>query len=77
MLGSSRAIVQSGGTSPCYDADFLPFDKELAVTNTQETRCRYPRFPVPSAIRGRRMTLHTLILWYPQTQLSRTNSQQS
>jgi RHS repeat-associated protein len=34
MLGSSRTIVQAGQTSPCYDADFLPFGYEKAVTST-------------------------------------------
>jgi RHS repeat-associated protein len=34
MLGSSRTIVQAGQTSPCFDADFLPFGKEVDVTNT-------------------------------------------
>jgi RHS repeat-associated protein len=34
MLGSSRTIVQAGGTAPCYDADFYPFGGERAVTNT-------------------------------------------
>lgn len=34
MLGSSRTIVQDGATSPCYDADFLPFGYEKAVVNT-------------------------------------------
>ena len=34
MLGSSRTIVQAGGTSPCYDADFYPFGGERVVTNT-------------------------------------------
>ena len=30
----STGSVQAGGTSACYDADFLPFGKELTVTNT-------------------------------------------
>jgi RHS repeat-associated protein len=34
MLGSSRTIVQAGGTSPCFDADFRPFGSELDVTNS-------------------------------------------
>jgi RHS repeat-associated protein len=34
MLGTSRAIVQAGQTTPCYDADFLPYGKEIPVTNT-------------------------------------------
>jgi RHS repeat-associated protein len=34
MLGSSRTIVQSGQTSPCYDADFTPFGGERDVTLT-------------------------------------------
>ncbi len=33
-LGSSRVILQSGQTSPCYDADFDPFGGEHIVTNT-------------------------------------------
>ena len=28
FLGSSRAMVQSGATTPCFDADFLPFGRE-------------------------------------------------
>lgn len=34
QLGTSRAIVQSGQTSPCYDADFFPFGGEHALVNT-------------------------------------------
>ena len=34
MLGSSRVIVQSGQTTPCYDADFYPFGGETDYTNT-------------------------------------------
>jgi RHS repeat-associated protein len=34
MLGSSRTLVQAGGTSPCFDADFLPFGYEKDVTTT-------------------------------------------
>jgi RHS repeat-associated protein len=34
MLGSSRTIVQAGQTTPCYDADFLPFGREVQVTFT-------------------------------------------
>lgn len=34
MLGSARTIVQAGLTSPCYDADFLPFGGERVITNT-------------------------------------------
>jgi len=34
MLGSSRTIVQTGQTSPCYDADFYPYGAENVVTNT-------------------------------------------
>jgi len=34
MLGSSRALVQAGQTSVCYDADFYPYDGEKVVTNT-------------------------------------------
>jgi len=33
-LGSSREIVQSGQTSPCYDADFYPYGGERAYINT-------------------------------------------
>jgi RHS repeat-associated protein len=37
MLGSSRTMVQAGGTSPCFDADFLPFgyEKDVVTTCTQ------------------------------------------
>jgi RHS repeat-associated protein len=37
FLGSSRAMVQSGTTSPCFDADFLPFgrEKDAVATCTQ------------------------------------------
>ncbi len=34
MLGSSRTLVQAGATSPCFDADFLPFGYEKDVTTT-------------------------------------------
>lgn len=34
MLGSSRTIVQAGQTSPCFDADFLPFGGERDITST-------------------------------------------
>jgi RHS repeat-associated protein len=34
LLGSSRGIVQSGQTAPCYDADFSPFGGERVGTNT-------------------------------------------
>jgi RHS repeat-associated protein len=34
MLGSSRTMVQAGGTSVCFDADFLPFGYEKDVTTT-------------------------------------------
>lgn len=33
-LGSSREMVQSGQTSPCYDADFLPYGQEVDYTNS-------------------------------------------
>jgi RHS repeat-associated protein len=33
-LGTSRTVVQSGSTSPCYDADFYPFGGERAYTTT-------------------------------------------
>ena len=33
-LGTSRSIVQSGSTSPCYDADFYPFGGERAYATT-------------------------------------------
>jgi RHS repeat-associated protein len=33
-LGTSREMVQSGQTSPCYDADFYPFGGERAYTAT-------------------------------------------
>jgi RHS repeat-associated protein len=32
-LGTSRAILQSGQTSICYDADFYPFGGERLITN--------------------------------------------
>jgi RHS repeat-associated protein len=34
MLGSSRAILQSGQTSVCYDADFYPYGGEKVYANT-------------------------------------------
>jgi RHS repeat-associated protein len=33
-LGTARAIVQQGHTSPCYDADFYPFGGERDYTST-------------------------------------------
>jgi len=33
-LGTSREVVQSGQTTPCYDADFYPFGGEIIYTNT-------------------------------------------
>ena len=33
-LGTSREMVQTGQTSPCYDADFYPFGGERAYTTT-------------------------------------------
>ena len=33
-LGSSREMVQSGQTSPCYDADFLPYGQEVDYTSS-------------------------------------------
>jgi len=33
-LGSSRVVLQSGQSTPCYDADFDPFGGEHVVTNT-------------------------------------------
>jgi RHS repeat-associated protein len=33
-LGTSREIVQSGSTTPCYDADFTPYGVEMPNTNT-------------------------------------------
>ncbi|MGH7744541.1 MAG: RHS repeat-associated core domain-containing protein [Candidatus Dormibacteria bacterium] len=33
-LGTSRAMVQAGQTTPCYDADFYPYGGERAYTNT-------------------------------------------
>ncbi len=33
-LGSSRVVLQSGQSTPCYDADFDPFGGEHIVTNT-------------------------------------------
>lgn len=41
MLGSSRTMVQEGQTSPCYDADFLPFGYEKAVTTTCTTPYKF------------------------------------
>ena len=41
MLGSSRTIVQAGQTSPCYDADFLPFGYEKDVTSTCTTAYKF------------------------------------
>ena len=37
FLGSSRTMVQTGGTSACFDADFLPFgrEKDNVATCTQ------------------------------------------
>jgi len=32
-LGSSRVMVQAGQTSPCYDADFLPYGQEVDYTS--------------------------------------------
>jgi RHS repeat-associated protein len=34
LLGTSRALVVAGATSPCYDADFYPFGGERSYTNT-------------------------------------------
>jgi RHS repeat-associated protein len=34
FLGSSRTIVESGATSPCFDADFLPFGREKDATTS-------------------------------------------
>ena len=31
---TKRTLVQAGATTPCYDADFLPFGRERAITNT-------------------------------------------
>jgi RHS repeat-associated protein len=33
QLGTSREIVQSGQTTPCYDADFYPFGGEIAYVD--------------------------------------------
>jgi RHS repeat-associated protein len=33
-LGTAREIVQSGSTTPCYDADFTPYGVEMPNTNT-------------------------------------------
>lgn len=49
MLGSSRSIVQEGQTSPCYDADFLPFGYEKTVTNT----CWQKEVEAPSRVTSR------------------------
>jgi RHS repeat-associated protein len=35
QLGTSREIVQSGSTSPCYDADFYPFGGERIAKDSQ------------------------------------------
>ncbi len=39
FLGSSRTMVQAGATSPCFDADFLPFgyEKDVSTTCTQNS----------------------------------------
>ena len=34
FLGSSRAMVQAGATTPCFDADFLPFGREKDAVAT-------------------------------------------
>ena len=34
FLGSSRAMVQAGATSACFDADFLPFGRENDAVTT-------------------------------------------
>jgi RHS repeat-associated protein len=34
QLGTSRALVQSGQTSPCFDADFFPYGGEIDHTIT-------------------------------------------
>ena len=34
FLGSSRTMVQSGATSACFDADFLPFGREKDAVTT-------------------------------------------
>jgi RHS repeat-associated protein len=40
-LGSSREIVQTGQTTPCYDADFYPFGGERAYTNTCQQNYKF------------------------------------
>lgn len=34
MLGSSRTLVEAGGTSVCYDADFYPYGGKRDITDT-------------------------------------------
>ena len=40
-LGTSREIVQSGQTTPCYDADFYPFGGERVYTNTCQQNYKF------------------------------------
>jgi RHS repeat-associated protein len=40
-LGTSREMVQSGQTSSCYDADFLPYGQEVAYTNGCGSRYKF------------------------------------
>jgi hypothetical protein len=34
MLGTARTMVQAGQTTPCFDADFLPYGQEVDYTST-------------------------------------------
>ena len=40
-LGTSREIVQSGSTTPCYDADFTPYGAEMVCTNTCQQNYKF------------------------------------
>ena len=41
QLGTAREIVQSGSSSPCYDADFYPYGGERAYINSCPTPNNY------------------------------------
>jgi RHS repeat-associated protein len=41
MLGSARTMVQAGQTTPCFDADFLPYGQEVDYTSTCGTNYRF------------------------------------
>lgn len=40
-LGTARGIIQSGSTSPCYDADFYPFGGERTVVDTCDSHYKF------------------------------------